>query len=319
MRFLGLIVSAAVAPLVLCATSLRSPVSGYLFDAEKGVIRPLNGLPGSAMLGGVMEAPERMAKVFFSPRQNAALAVSASKQLYYVTLDGQTAVFTPLGDLEMDVDLAAFRPDGRSAAVFEAATRRIRPLTGLPGAPAAGDVAVLDVAGEVAALALDPSARTLAVAARTGESAAVYAVSIASGAAEFVSDAISVDSLSFSQAGELLFTDRGADRVMTASASASGWRVSVVADGRDGLAGPAGAEFAMGAVVILAGSEVVVQQGGTLTRLALPVRAKKLTPMAAPGLLYLEASGEPLGASPLHLIELAGQARVVFVPAGGVE
>lgn len=318
----SLYMTAALLPLVVSAagTSMRSPVSGYVFDAEKGIIRPLNGLPGAALLGGAMEAPEALAKVFFGPRQATAVAVSRPGTSYHVRLDGSNATFTALPDLQMNPDLVAFTPDGKSAVVYEAATRRYRLLTGLSDAPAAGESAALpELPGEITALALNPAAVTLAAAVRTGDAAAVYAINLEMAETSFVSDALSVETLSFSDSGSLLFADRGSDRVLTAASSAAGWQVSVVADGRDGLAGPAGAEFSGGAVVILSGSEIVLRQAGVLTRIALPVKALRLAPMAAPGLLYLDAKDELLGAAPLHLLDLSGEARVVFVPAGGAQ
>src|SRR5438552_1897232 len=57
---------------------LRGPVIGYVFDATMQAIRPINGIPGSSVLGEPLTLPFPVAAAAFSPLGDFALAISDS-------------------------------------------------------------------------------------------------------------------------------------------------------------------------------------------------------------------------------------------------
>ena len=59
-------------------TGLRGPVMGYVLDATTQAIRPVNGIPGSSVLGQPLALPFPVAAAAFSPRGDFALVTSAS-------------------------------------------------------------------------------------------------------------------------------------------------------------------------------------------------------------------------------------------------
>lgn len=306
-----------LAAVAASATSLRDPISGYVFDAATGLIRPINGLPGAATLGAALESPALFSKITFAPGQLAAIAVSRESETFLLELDGRQVAARKLADTP--ADLAAFDVTGKVAVIYSALGYRVLQAGTLSdAAPLAG------ITGAVRAIAIDSTAKTIAVAVEENDGMSVYAIE--NGAARFVAQAISVSSLTLSGSGsELMFADRQAGQIQVARRNAGEWISEVAADGRDGLNLPAAAGWSSrGTLLVLSSGshEVMAKENGSWERLDVPAAIEGLEPMAAPGVMLLASKQALAPGTPLHLLEMRQQEgalnwRVVFVPVGG--
>src|SRR5262245_38168884 len=57
--------------------TLRGPVIGYVLDSALQAIRPVNGIPGSSVLGQPLALPFPIAAADFSPKGDLAVATAA--------------------------------------------------------------------------------------------------------------------------------------------------------------------------------------------------------------------------------------------------
>src|SRR5207237_4717301 len=94
------------------AGQLRGPVMGYTFDSATHTIRPVNGIPGSSVLGETVALPFPVAEVVFSQHGDFALAVSASA-------DRRSHVLRHVGETN-DVDLIEGAIGGADRIVLNA-------------------------------------------------------------------------------------------------------------------------------------------------------------------------------------------------------
>src|SRR5688500_10906100 len=65
-------------------SGLRGPVMGYVLDAAMQTVRPVNGIPGSSLLGDPLSLPFPVTAAAFSPRGDFGIAVSAADGAAYM-------------------------------------------------------------------------------------------------------------------------------------------------------------------------------------------------------------------------------------------
>lgn len=313
-RISSLTIGCTLAAISAAAEGITNPVTGYVFDPAQGVIRPINGLPGAALLGPALESPVEFSRVAFAPGHRRALAVSRDGESFLLEFNGNTVASRAIG--QPAPELVAFDRAGRWA-VLESANR-VRILS--PEGTLGDALPVPGIGGEIAALAIDNTGKTLAVAASVNAAVSVYIWQTGASQAEFVTDAAGVESLAFSSNGQLAIADRLSNRVLVAGRSAAGnWQVEVAAAANDGLSAPAAAQFDdSGALVMISSGsgEVLIRTSDGIARLKLDSPAAGLEPMASRAMHLVPARGVVPGAA-LHLLDMERSARIVFVPAGG--
>ncbi|MDX1984034.1 MAG: hypothetical protein SFV51_27415 [Bryobacteraceae bacterium] len=123
------------APLLLGAqvaeVELTAPALGYVLDNSARSLRPIEGVPGAAILGNRVNLNAFVHHAWLSPNRRHALATSEEGGLLVVKLDGGTGLARAIST---DVPLAAaFSPDGTAAVVL--AAERFEVWRGLPDAP----------------------------------------------------------------------------------------------------------------------------------------------------------------------------------------
>jgi hypothetical protein len=138
MRFLVCICIALAGPVAAADSSgLRTPALGFAYDARANRIRPINGLPGAAMLGDPIGQDSVFTAAVISPRQDLALAISAADNgLLLVSLPGGETKALP--EAMTAPAHITFSPSGSAAAVWGS---RIQILTGLPDSPQIAELA----------------------------------------------------------------------------------------------------------------------------------------------------------------------------------
>ncbi|HWB86233.1 MAG TPA: hypothetical protein VG675_18965 [Bryobacteraceae bacterium] len=299
----------AAAPVAFCQQGvLGGPVSGYVYDAQAHVLRPVQGIPGASLLGDPIDLGMEVNAAYVSPRQDSAFAMSADGGAHFFRLDSGKATEVSLDGLAGARGDVAFSPSGTAAAIYEAG--RVRVVTGLPDAPKMGDEIDIGQSGRVHALAVSDDGKLVLASvgggvhllSPYGENVSLVSVSdhalvafAPAGHDGAVADA--------TRAGLVLFRDL-----------AGGAAPNVLAT-PDALSAPTGLAFsADGARLFLADSSGSIASfdlaAGSRADIACNCVPTGLSPM---GRLF--RVNEP-GASPLWLLDASGStARMIFVPA----
>lgn len=297
---------------------IGGPVMGYVTDATTRTLRPLNGMPGSALLGDPVDAgmPVDRAAVDGARGQAIAADLESGRLALVRGLGAEVSVVAVEGALARP-DLIAISPSGSWAALYSregGQVQAIRLEAELRVAPPVG----VD-AEAVAAIAVDDLGTVLA-AARGG----IHAVA-AGEAAERIVAAQEPTALAL-RGGGFVYADRGSNEVVAVSSRGRGGALTIVAQERDGVAGPVGLAVAGRSLVIGNERNLLVwdlESGyatGSLEVPAAPAALRLLGTAGGRGTIALNEAGE----SPLWLIDPAeseqaereGSApRLWFVPA----
>jgi hypothetical protein len=122
-----------LAPLA-CAqpSAVSGPLSGLVFDPSARAVRPIQGIPGAALLGDPAIAAEGLTKAYVSPRQDSALLV-AGEGAHFVRFQGTAATPIACDGLTASPERVVFSPSGTAAALYRAG--RVQVVSGLPDSP----------------------------------------------------------------------------------------------------------------------------------------------------------------------------------------
>ena len=105
------------------SAGVNGPVTGFIFDAHAGAIRPMLGIPGAAYLGNA--TVNGLAAAAVSPDGSAALAVKNGKLFVYNGLRTTTPAVSAVGGAIANPGYFAWADDN-SAAIYRRQARRGR-------------------------------------------------------------------------------------------------------------------------------------------------------------------------------------------------
>jgi hypothetical protein len=148
------------------SSGIRGPVMGYVFDAPKKAIRPINGIPGSSLLGRRLDVPFPVTAAAVSPDGDFVLAVSGLEDHAVHVLRGLGSAITMdvIENAITDVDRIIFSGDGLTAVLFAPSTRQLQVVRSLRESPTAEPpIDVSDIGGTITALAIDSKASTILI------------------------------------------------------------------------------------------------------------------------------------------------------------
>lgn len=114
-----------------------SPTLGYVFDSQDGVIRRVEGIPGSSGIGAPVTLDARLSIAWVAPQQDYIIGLSASDKRVIMTVMSR-GMLVSSGYLELlpgAPDAFVFSPTGNSAAAYYAQTRTVVALKGMPNSP----------------------------------------------------------------------------------------------------------------------------------------------------------------------------------------
>jgi DNA-binding beta-propeller fold protein YncE len=111
-------------------STVSGPSLGFFFDPQAQALRPIPGIPGSAVAGKNLDLGFPIAKAVVAPGQNYALAVSADGAVNLVKLATAGVTTQAITALPASPDQLVLSPNGRAAAFLYGASVAI--LTGLP-------------------------------------------------------------------------------------------------------------------------------------------------------------------------------------------
>ncbi|MCX6588736.1 MAG: hypothetical protein NTX13_19395 [Acidobacteria bacterium] len=289
---------------------LQGPVTGYLFDARQGLIRPIEGLPGGARLGAGLAVEERLSDCAVSSVGRRALCRTAAGGWGLLVWTGVAVRSREMEGLAGAAERVVFSEMGvRAVLHLEAAGELARRLVWVGESGVGGMVET----GE--------GWRLLAVAADGGQVLVTNGPELwrveEKGVWEWVARGVEIGAAVFSAGGGVYFADRGAKelwQVEGAGAGAAAVRMLREAEGVGEPVGPA--------VCATEAGEQVVMADGAAARLTMPRpggtgwesvglwgRPSQLARLDRDGLYLLNRPGE----GPLLLLDCARR-HVSFVP-----
>ena len=132
-----LIVFALLHPLAAQDSGLGVPVMGYTADTRSGVIRPIRGLPGAALVREPLNVGFRIRTAAISPLHDFALVVSVDdSRLHLISLRGEIAPLLPQNTIDSP-DAIILSPSGKAAILYQQDAGIAQVLTQLPDGPEA--------------------------------------------------------------------------------------------------------------------------------------------------------------------------------------
>lgn len=153
------------------STSMRGPVSGYVFNSESGSVRPVLGMPGSSTLGEPLPSGTAIGRASISTEQNFAIVSIGESRTPAVLNLGD-----PLGEPVTIQGLApgdysvALSPAGKAAALLEAESGTIHIVERIASAPGVAAPIRVPGASHPSRIAISDDGARLLVVTRDGDS-----------------------------------------------------------------------------------------------------------------------------------------------------
>jgi DNA-binding beta-propeller fold protein YncE len=304
------------------SAGVAGPVTGFIFDAQTGAVRPMLGIPGAAYLGNMVAPGLNSASV--APDGSAALAVQQLGRLVlYTGLRGATpplALHVPGAIAGADhfawAPISSANGGGSAAVVYCSRTGQAQILTGLGQSPAAAaPINLSGLPGQVTALAFD--GQRLIVGVASNEAGGIYLASASSGIQRI---AHSASPCAIDLAGSsLYFADNQAQQIWQVQ-SYAGIPAAVLFANDSGISSPAGLQLSAD------GQRLYAANAGNRTlsiydiTSRLPVQSLDLSFTPTRLDLFGDATTFLLngtGQGPLYVVRdgAPGKAAVYFVPA----
>ena len=187
--------------------SLRGPVTGYVFDPQTQVIRPMVGFPGAAYMGTPLVTMLQAASV--SPDGSAVLAMQGGRLTLYRGFGTASLTVVPVNGA-IAADYFAWNTSSAAVALYSSATKQAQVLSNLL-ASVSSSVAIdlSGLAGQVTAMAFD--GKRIILAAVSSGTGGIYVATTQSGPQPVAS---AVSPLAIVLAGaDLYFADKQAQQI----------------------------------------------------------------------------------------------------------
>ena len=319
--FLLLVTAVMGAPALHAADShdVRSPVLGFVLDAEAGTLHRVDGIPGASRVGDALDLGFAVARAQIAASQDFAIVTDTDGLNYWVNLS-----MSPPTAIAIDGALAGatgllISPSGRSAALYSIEDGQIQFIEGLPGAPTVGQArALIQGVGTWTAFAISDMGVVLAASSQ-GRSGSLYALS-ANRPPYRVGSVQRASDLSFLPGGnDAVVADSDASEIVLIR-SVSRWpRSMVLATAHDRVTNPfnveATADGQFVAATIPGGIASIPTQGGAVAITKCACEPTDLAPLAGGNVFRLTTDIR----APMRIVEVGSDSRVLFVPALAVE
>lgn len=297
----------------------RVPSSGYIWDEQSLVLRPIQGFLGSALLGEPVPLPASMRLAVIESSGRFAVAVG-DEGLYLINgLDRSRVDSTRVEGAIASIDLIGISPDGTCVALVARKSAQLQIVTGLPdGAVLEEPISFGEFASGINSLAISSRGRYVALLGESPESGAIWLVSRQAGvlprwlvAADHPSSAVFAD-----DDRDLVYIDEAVVHVIRDLSGAAQDEILV----GEGLSRPSalhgagsllyiadarrGATDALGALM-----SFDLTTGQMTSEFLLPVAPDRLAPLGRVGLFALtKLNGEPV------YVWSQPDSKVAFIP-----
>jgi hypothetical protein len=300
---------------------LRGPVIGYVLDASMQAVRPVNGIPGSSMLGDPLTLPFPVVAAGFSPRGDFALVISAADGRPSSLLQrlGSENTIVSIEGAITSVDKVAFNVDGSAAVLVASSTRQVQIVHGLPETPTPGPAIDLSsISGTVSAVVID-QAGSNALIGVSDDYGALYLANNEEGPPRLIANFGSPTALTLLNGDrDVIVADAAVNEITVVHNFATAPESFQFAAERDGISRPAGLQIS------LDGRKLYVANGASRSldiwnfdaksidaSYPLDAEPTQLTPLKGSSIFVLNDVGE----HPLLLLD-AVNTGTYFVPAG---
>jgi hypothetical protein len=300
-RLICLVCAASLAAAGAAGADVSGALTGFVYDAGAGAIRPVLGIPGAAVLGESLDLGFAVAYAAIAPEQDVAVTVGGDGAVRLVRLASRAS--QPLETLHGAPRSVVFSPRGSAAAFLNDSTLDV--FTGFPDKPSLARTLDLTGVGTLSAVAVSDDGTAVLVSAggavrAAGESAEWKTLQEGEWVFAFVPGS-----------RDTVLAGRGGAVALVRDATASGDRKEVAPGSDDAPAATAVAATASGRLIVVQDRQVSVLDlsGQLLARHACDCAPAGVSRMGSAFRLN-EVSEAPLwlldGASP--------EGRLVFVP-----
>jgi len=302
--------------------ALRGPVSGFVVDSRSQMMRPINGIPGAALLGPPLETPFRLKRAVFSKNGDFALAVAdddGGVLLVRGLRDPQPAA-TPLSVVMADPPWILLNATDSAAALYWDSTRQLQILSGLPDRPTAGPaIDVSSLRGSVAAMALDAAGRCVLLGMADPAAGGVFAVCAAEPTApRFLASSPAPSAIACTNGeSDAVIADRSLNQVMLLRNWQGSTEPLLIATASQGISTPVGLQLSgdeKQLFVANAGNNSItvldLTGASPAKTLSMPAPPTRLERLSGKGVFLLNDGA----AGPLFLLDETGENGIYFVP-----
>jgi DNA-binding beta-propeller fold protein YncE len=225
---------------------LGGPVMGYVLDRTLQVIRPVNGIPGSSVLGEPVTLPFPIAAAAFSPRGEFALAISGSEDKAAVVLRnvGSENNIQAIEGAISGADIIVLNADGSAGVLVASAARQLQIVRGLPASATVGEAIDLSsIPATIGALAIDQAGSNVLIAV-SGGNGALYLASEDQSRPRFIADFSSPSALTLlNRDRDVIVGDAAVNQItLVQNYAGEAGAVQLVGE-RDGISGPVGLQI----------------------------------------------------------------------------
>jgi len=307
------------------AAPLAGPLTGFVFDAKSQTIRPIQGLPGAALLGTAVALPFSVRQAEIAPGGRFALAAAEGDDRVYLAADlDQAEARIHRLDIAMS-ERIVFSANGASAVLWAPQSDRFQVISGMPERPEShAPFSISGLPGSVTAAAVTNDGSALLVIANDGENkSALYRVSTAGGEArpaEFLLPLERGVAVSFLNGGrDAIAADAGSAQIFHIRDLEGAREILLLAGAGDGVDRPAAIAQTVDnkrILVVNTGSRsiLVVDPSGVeaMRNIPVPLAPTRCDRMVSASVFRLNDGAE----GPLYLLELEDTtAASFFVPA----
>lgn len=319
---------AGLVPLLLsghavAASEIQGPTSGYVFDASRGQVLPINGRPGGATLGEAVAPGVRLKQAAIAPEGFAVGVDLDGTVLLISSFQAPRASVTQLAFASTSPDLLFLNGAGTAALYWR--TKKVAQLvTGLPDNPGISPVVDLSqIPGDISAITSDPTGSYLLVAAGSQGSGGIYrAGADGKSTVQLLVPGVSPVAIQFVHAGkDAAVLDQGANQLFLIQDVLGAAEQQVLAGAKDGLhaplqlaAGGDGNYFLVGNV-----GETSVRMVHMQGNFAVSVDAVELPSVPAQLAmlttdLFLVSAGDD-SSRPWYVLDVSATPAAYFIPA----
>jgi hypothetical protein len=315
----ALLVSGAFA--ARAAAPLNGPVTAFVFDGHAHAVRPVNGLPGSSLLGKPLDLHFAVRSASFARTGRMALLINDKdgSLLLARNLTAAQAEVIPLEGAMNAPDLMAWNDSGSAAIVGSAQSGQVQLISGLPDhlrvGKAAGNVPFATVLG------LSPDASTAVIGTSDGLHGTVHVADAQS--PDRVSAVLPVSRMPVA----VEFLNGGRDAAVADQEAGEIWLIQglktspsafVAASSKDGLRQPSCLQKSSN------GRDLLIADAGTRSLFVLDLTnlatSRGVTFATTPNRCQADSKGGVLilnnaASDPILLVDLGREHAAYFVPA----
>jgi hypothetical protein len=293
--------------------SFQAPMLGHLFDAGRGGIIPIVGIPGNSRIEAALPLALSLEKVAFLPDQRHAI-VSSSERPEALVLDLKESTSTPIPGTSSSFTAVRTNSAGTGAAFYYAGTNNVVVVAGVPATPAIH--ATIDVSfgnGPLRQFALSDEGDVALLVFSSADGDLLYTWTGSAGP-RFVLTSATISDLAFLGEEDAVIVDSSADQALLIRNVRQQATPTLLASAREGLSQPS-------AVFISTRNEIYISNtpdlvlvldgsGHVLRRTPCGCRITTIARLANSALRLTDRIDQPL-----ILLDGSESDRVLFVPA----